>query len=46
MRLNPSQSEILILIKIQSDLIRLNPRLPFRINPEVLNPNESEVKMI
>ena len=30
-----------------SDLIRLNPRLPFRINPkEFLNPTESEVRTI
>ena len=37
----------LILIKIQSDLIRLNPRLAIRINPKkYLNSNESEVRMI
>ena len=31
----------------QSDLIRLNPRLPIRINQKnVLNPNESEVRII
>ena len=43
-RVNP---RFLMLTKIQSNLIRLNPRLPIRINPkEVLNPNESEVRMI
>ena len=43
-RVNP---RFLILSKIQSEAIRLNPRLPIRINPkEVLNPNESEVRVI
>ena len=37
----------LILTKIQSESIRLNPRLPIRMNPkEVLNPNKSEVRVI
>ena len=43
-RINP---RFLILIEIQSESIRLNPRLPIQINlKEVLNPNESEVRVI
>ena len=46
LKINPS-SRFLIVTKIQSYLIRLNPRLPIRINTkEVLNPNESEVRTI
>ena len=44
LKINPPQ---LNSIKIQSDSIRLNLILPIRMNPkEVLNPNESEVRMI
>ena len=44
MRVNP---RFLILTKIQSESIRLNPRLPIRINPkEVLNPNDLNVRVI